>query len=173
MHVMLLAVVYAVVPMLYYCCGCPAENGSLCVAPVSYKLPGTSVAMIHDIAVTDDYYVVVVGPLKFNPGKVRGTLQHLTFRILLAKATASVENSSPLRGHVSLLFVASVRNPTEQSKECSTDLEVCCVLQFLTQYMTSQCSIAECLMYEPEQPTKVHLVPRPRGAAGVAWLGCC
>lgn len=41
---------------------------------------------------------------------------------------------------------------------------VCC-LQFLTQYFTSQCSIAECLMYDSSQPTKVHLIPRPKGAA--------
>lgn len=38
-------------------------------------------------------------------------------------------------------------------------------MQFLTQYFTSQCSIAECLMYDPSQPTKVHLIPRPKGAA--------
>ena len=62
--------------------------------------------MIHDIAVTPDYYVVVAGPVNFDAAK------------------------------------------------------------FVTQYFTSRCSIAECLVYDPSKPTKVHLVPRPRGAAG-------
>jgi all-trans-8'-apo-beta-carotenal 15,15'-oxygenase len=62
--------------------------------------------MIHDIAVTPDYYVVVAGPVNFDAAK------------------------------------------------------------FVTQYFTSRCSIAECLVYEPSKATKAHLVPRPRGAAG-------
>eukprot|EP00882_Tetradesmus_deserticola_P005777 GHRQ01006082.1.p1 GENE.GHRQ01006082.1~~GHRQ01006082.1.p1 ORF type:complete len:350 (+),score=137.95 GHRQ01006082.1:568-1617(+) len=61
--------------------------------------------MIHDIAVTPDYYVVVAGPVNFDAAK------------------------------------------------------------FATQYLTSRCSIAECLVYDPSQTTKVHLVPRPQGAA--------
>jgi all-trans-8'-apo-beta-carotenal 15,15'-oxygenase len=64
--------------------------------------------MIHDIAVTPDYYVVVAGPVNFDAAK------------------------------------------------------------FVTQYFTSRCSIAECLVYNPAVATKVHLVPRPKGAAG-AW----
>jgi all-trans-8'-apo-beta-carotenal 15,15'-oxygenase len=62
--------------------------------------------MIHDIAVTPDYYMVVAGPVNFDAAK------------------------------------------------------------FVTQYFTSRCSIAECLVYNPSKPTKVHLVPRPKGAAG-------
>jgi hypothetical protein len=64
--------------------------------------------MIHDIAVTPDYYVVVAGPVNFDAAK------------------------------------------------------------FVTQYFTSRCSIAECLVYDPAVATKVHLVPRLKGAAG-AW----
>jgi all-trans-8'-apo-beta-carotenal 15,15'-oxygenase len=62
--------------------------------------------MVHDIAVTEDYYVVVMGPIVFSPSK------------------------------------------------------------FITEYITSRCSIAECLVYDPSTPTKIHLVPRPKAAAG-------
>jgi all-trans-8'-apo-beta-carotenal 15,15'-oxygenase len=74
---------------------------------VHYKLPGVVIALIHDIAVTPDYYVVAVGPIDFSLSK------------------------------------------------------------FMTQYLTSRCSIAECMEYkEKERPTTVHLVPRPGGRAG-------
>ncbi|KAF6256619.1 carotenoid oxygenase [Scenedesmus sp. NREL 46B-D3] len=82
-----------------------AEEGQLAVPPQPYRLPGVSVAMIHDIAVTPDYYVVIAGPVNFDAPK------------------------------------------------------------FVSQYLTSRCSIAECLVYDPSKPTKVHLVPRPNGAA--------
>eukprot|EP00775_Hariotina_reticulata_P005365 gene5365-5600_t len=82
-----------------------SEDGSLAVTPKHYKLPDVMVAMIHDLAVTQDYYVVVVGPVNFSASK------------------------------------------------------------FITEYVTSRCSIAECLQYNPNQATKIHLVPRPRGAA--------
>lgn len=62
--------------------------------------------MVHDIAVTADYYVVVIGPVEFSPSK------------------------------------------------------------FVTQYITSRCSIAECLVYDGSKPSKVYLIPRPGGAAG-------
>lgn len=39
--------------------------------------------------------------------------------------------------------------------------------KFVGQYMTSRCSIAECMEYKPhDKPTTVHLVPRPGGKAG-------
>lgn len=62
-----------------------AESGQLGVAPVSYKLAGTSLAMIHDIAVTEDYYVAVVGPVNFNPGKVCATyyLENMIAKVLV------------------------------------------------------------------------------------------
>eukprot|EP00879_Flechtneria_rotunda_P011797 GHRR01012324.1.p1 GENE.GHRR01012324.1~~GHRR01012324.1.p1 ORF type:complete len:443 (+),score=168.86 GHRR01012324.1:948-2276(+) len=82
-----------------------AETGQLAVPPQRYRLPGVSIALIHDIAVTPDYYVVVVGPVDFSVSK------------------------------------------------------------FVTEYFTSRCSIAECLLYDPSKPSKVHLVPRPAGAA--------
>jgi all-trans-8'-apo-beta-carotenal 15,15'-oxygenase len=64
--------------------------------------------MVHDIAVSEDYYIVVAGPIDFSPGK------------------------------------------------------------FVTEYFTSRCSIAECLVYDPTKQTKVHLIPRPRGKAAGA-----
>lgn len=91
------------------------EDGRLRYSPTSYSLPGVTIGLIHDIAVTADYYVVTVGPIDFS----------------LAK--------------------------------------------FATQYLTSRCSIPECLEYRPDlKPTRVHLVPRPSGAAGegagyVSW----
>lgn len=89
------------------CVCCSAENGGLRAEPTRYTLPGVVIALIHDIAVTPDYYVIAVGPIDFSLSK------------------------------------------------------------FVTQYMTSRCSIAECMEYKPsEKPTNVHLVPRPNGKAG-------
>ena len=82
------------------------EDGSLRSAPVRHPLKDVSLAMVHDIAVTEDYYVVVMGPIAFSPSK------------------------------------------------------------FVTEYFTSRCSIAECLVYNPQTPTKIHLVPSPKAAAG-------
>lgn len=84
--------------------------------PQHHTLPGVVIALIHDIAVTPDYYVIVVGPIDFSLSK------------------------------------------------------------FVTQYMTSRCSIAECMEYKPnEKATTVHLVPRPGGKAGrgCTWALCC
>jgi all-trans-8'-apo-beta-carotenal 15,15'-oxygenase len=70
-----------------------------------------TIALIHDLVVTEDYYVISLGPIDFDLGK------------------------------------------------------------FVTQYMTSRCSIAECMEYKPtEKLTTVHLVPRPGGKAGEALL---
>jgi all-trans-8'-apo-beta-carotenal 15,15'-oxygenase len=94
----------------------PAEDGRLRHAPQHYALPGVVIALIHDVVVTNDYYVIVVGPIDFSMSK------------------------------------------------------------FVTQYMTSRCSIAECMEYKPqEKPTTVHLVPRPGGKAGKSaeWEGHC
>lgn len=44
-------------------------GGKLRHAPVRAPLPGTPMALVHDIAVTEDYYVVHVGPLEFSPGE--------------------------------------------------------------------------------------------------------
>jgi all-trans-8'-apo-beta-carotenal 15,15'-oxygenase len=86
---------------------CFAEDGSLRCAPERYTLPGVTIALIHDLVVTEDYYVISLGPIDFDFGK------------------------------------------------------------FVTQYMTSRCSIAECMEYKPtEKPSTVHLVPRPGGKAG-------
>jgi hypothetical protein len=38
--------------------------------------------------------------------------------------------------------------------------------KFVTEYFTSRCSIAECLQYTPDKPSKIWLVPRPTGTAG-------
>lgn len=85
----------------------PAEDGKLRHAPQHHDLPGVIIAIIHDVVVTEDYYVIVVGPIDFSMSK------------------------------------------------------------FVTQYITSRCSIAECMEYKPqEKPTTVHLVPRPGGKAG-------
>lgn len=85
----------------------PAEDGRLRHAPQHYALPGVIIGLIHDVVVTEDYYIIVVGPIDFSMAK------------------------------------------------------------FVTQYMTSRCSIAECMQYKPqEKPTTVHLVPRPGGKAG-------
>ncbi|KIY95659.1 lignostilbene-alpha,beta-dioxygenase [Monoraphidium neglectum] len=80
-------------------------SGKLRHSPTRAVLPGTRMALVHDIAVTQDYYVAHVGPLEFSGAK------------------------------------------------------------FVTEYFTSRCSIAECLQYTPDKPSKIWLVPRPTGTA--------
>ena len=79
----------------------------------NYTLPDSMVTIIHDIAVTEHYYVVVEGPVQFDVNK------------------------------------------------------------FLGKYLWSNCSVAECLVYNREQPTQVHLIPRDQNAAGMEDSCCC
>jgi all-trans-8'-apo-beta-carotenal 15,15'-oxygenase len=88
----------------------PTDDGRLRATPVHAPLAGATIAMVHDIAVSEDYYIVVAGPINFSPTK------------------------------------------------------------FVTEYFTSRCSIAECLVYHPSGVTKVHLIPRPRGKAAGAGI---
>ncbi|GBF88647.1 hypothetical protein Rsub_01546 [Raphidocelis subcapitata] len=84
-----------------------AERGRQRGTPARLQLPA-GMALVHDIAVTEDYYVVHLGPLDFDGAR------------------------------------------------------------FVTDYITSRCSIAECLRYRPDKPSRVWFVPRPRGAAAGA-----
>jgi hypothetical protein len=80
---------------------------------LTYTLPDTIVTIIHDIAVTENYYIVVEGPVQFS------------------------------------------------------------VQKFLQDYLLSRCSVAECLVYEPGEQTRVHVIPRHKGQAGGWWgVGC-
>jgi all-trans-8'-apo-beta-carotenal 15,15'-oxygenase len=79
---------------------------------LTYTLPDTIVTIIHDIAVTENYYIIVEGPVQFS------------------------------------------------------------VQKFLREYLLSRCSVAECLVYEPSEQTRVHVIPRHKGQAGEwVWLG--
>lgn len=81
------------------------EESGKAVVTLPIVLKGSPISMIHDLAITENYYVIVQGPVNFNAFK------------------------------------------------------------FATQYAFSRCSIVECLVYDESQPTKVHIVPRPGGAA--------
>lgn len=67
-------------------------------------------AFIHDLLVTEHYYVLLLGPIKFDVNK------------------------------------------------------------FVTQYLLSRCSIAECLVYNEDGPSRVMLVPRPGRPGGAPVL---
>ncbi|PNH10394.1 Apocarotenoid-15,15'-oxygenase [Tetrabaena socialis] len=71
-----------------------------------HVLPGVDIAIIHDLLVTEHYYVLMVGPIKMQAAK------------------------------------------------------------FATQYLFGRCSIAECLVYEPAQRTRIMLFPRPGRPSG-------
>lgn len=88
------------------------EQGTL-LQRQQHSLPGTSVNIIHDVAVTQHYYVVVEGPIKFDVGR------------------------------------------------------------FITQYLTSQCSVAECLVFDEKSRAKIHLIPRLQGKQQAPRVGFC
>lgn len=58
-------------------------GGKLRHAPVRAPLPGVTMALVHDIAVTKDYYVVHVGPLEFSPAKF--VTEYFTSRCAIAE----------------------------------------------------------------------------------------
>lgn len=58
-------------------------GGKLRYSPKRVPLPGVPMALIHDIAVTEDYYVVHVGPLEFSPGKF--VTEYFTSRCAIAE----------------------------------------------------------------------------------------
>ncbi|KAI8470373.1 MAG: carotenoid oxygenase [Monoraphidium minutum] len=58
-------------------------GGKLRHPPVRAPLPGVPMALVHDIAVSEDYYVVHVGPLEFSPGKF--VTEYFTSRCAIAE----------------------------------------------------------------------------------------
>ncbi|GIL87069.1 hypothetical protein Vretifemale_15228 [Volvox reticuliferus] len=82
-----------------------AEDGSL-LHEVVHPLQGVSLAFIHDITVSEHYYIFVLSAMDFDAAK------------------------------------------------------------FATSYLLSQCSVAECLAFNPSKPSRVVLVPRPGRPSG-------
>ncbi|KXZ52551.1 hypothetical protein GPECTOR_9g595 [Gonium pectorale] len=82
-----------------------AEDGRM-LHETAHPLEGVSMAFVHDMLVSEHYYIIVLGPVEFDGAK------------------------------------------------------------FLTSYMLSQCSIAECLVYQGDKPARVVLVPRPGRPSG-------
>lgn len=163
------------------CLTCPplaatAESGRNAVRPQHYKLPGVAVAMIHDIAVTPDFYVVVVGPVNFSPSKVCFRVHgRACARVALARVFALHLHAVALAASLPHELLSHCLYCCLLPARCCAPAALPLLLQFLFEYTTSRCSIAECLVYNPSQPTKVHLVPRPRGNAGErhgAWCTC-
>ena len=47
------------------------ESGE-CVAKAEYPLTGVDITFVHDMAVTENYYVLVLGPLEVCKGRGKG-----------------------------------------------------------------------------------------------------
>ncbi|GFR46495.1 hypothetical protein Agub_g8073 [Astrephomene gubernaculifera] len=82
------------------------DEGGRLLHESEHALPGIDIALIHDMLVTEHWYVLVVGPIRLQPTK------------------------------------------------------------FATQYVWGGCSIAECLVFDEKQPTRVMLFPRPGRPSG-------
>lgn len=92
---------------------------------------------------TDDYYVVHVGPLEFSPSKF--VTEYFTSRCAIAECL-QYNPAKPSK----VWFIPRPRGAAGEG----VDAFVLCA------------AVSRCLQYNPAKPSKVWLIPRPRGAAG-------
>ncbi|GLC44176.1 hypothetical protein PLESTM_001563900 [Pleodorina starrii] len=84
------------------------DEGGKLLLETKHSLPGIDIALIHDMLVTEHYYVLVMGSIRLDP------------------------------------------------------------IKFITQYAVGRCSIAEVMVFDPAQPTRIMMFPRPGRPSGKA-----
>ena len=132
------------------------ESGA-CVASSTHVLEGVDLAFIHDLAVTENYYVLVLGSVKVWGG---GSFWHWLdwiIKTVYDRHRHEVNESTVSCPHCPLCIVALQLDLT----------------RFATEYLIGRCSVAQCLRFSKEVPSRVVLYPRPAAptAVGAATRG--
>jgi len=125
------------------------DEAGACVAESRHVLEGVTLALVHDFAVTENYYVIILGSMEVRKTvfvhllTLKCSMQHIDWISDYAIASLPVHDFS--RTAHSIHTITTI-----------PPLKVD-IVSFLTEYMIGQCSVAQCLKYNEKVPSRASL----------------